>query len=298
MDQFKKIISYIIYPILALSLCLNFYLLYTNVADKAVVKVEGQTILTESELSDYLSDSYKLTVVNQRVTDYLLTLEAGNRSISEPTNEQLQEMTLNFPTFTSYSTDIEKHRDTLTEAYYVYEIFKLNGVDTSTLHTFLEEWYGNSDTKLYEVFSYETHDHSHAVEIENLLRDGNSISEVEEQLGIEFFTSYTASMDNLISGGEDVDGATISHDMSSHDIDEDDTAIHDMDTAEQVTTYATGDVFHIMDSEDMQIIQIGDILSMDNSLEHFENLYFAQKYTAIKTAIVNDCKSRYVVSYY
>ncbi|GEM_PF-5056647 len=63
-------------------------------------------------------------------------------------------------------------------------------------------------------------------------------------------------------------------------------------------TYSIGDIYHVMASDGMQVILISDILSLSSDSEHFENLYFAQNYTVVKNNIINDLKSKYVVSYY
>lgn len=62
--------------------------------------------------------------------------------------------------------------------------------------------------------------------------------------------------------------------------------------------YSIGNVYHIMDGEVMEIIQIGNILNMNDSRDVFENLYFSQKYTLIRNTIVNELKGEHVISYH
>lgn len=269
--------------------------MFTLSVDKSVVAVDGKAILTESELLDYYTDNYKTVVVNQYVTRYLLKTEASANNINEPTTEELEQLTLNFPSFAGYSADIEKNRDVLEEAYYIYELYKLSEIDNNTLENFLEERYGDKNTKMYEIYIFEADDHSLATEVETRLEEGESITNIEEQLSVQFFTSYTTSIESIVSDEYTSPTEVSEHDMNNMDMNDGvSTETENIST----DTYSVGDVFHIMDDSGMEIIQIGKIMTLNSDREHFINLYFAQKYTSIKTSIINDLKGKYIVSYY
>lgn len=294
MKKIGTILQYIIYPLLAISLLFNIYFLMNNSNDKSILNIDGKKVMTEKELFDYMSEQYKTMVVNEKVGQTLLQIEGKNRRIVEPTDEQLKGLTEDFASFKGYADDIDKYRDKLTEAYYIHEIFMGDGVDDSTLEKFLEEYYGNSDTKLYELYVYETHDHNAAVQVQEMLESGKTINDVESKMGIEFIVTYTASMENVLSGGEDVVGenmANMQHNMNDMSSMADEEPLMEND-------YSIGNVYHIMDGEGMEIIQIGNILNMNDSRDVFENLYFSQKYTLIRNTIVNELKGEHVISYH
>lgn len=293
-EKIQDALLYILCPVLALSICANIYLVVNNRSNRAVVSIDGQTVMTQKELNAYLNENYKTMVVNEKVGQYLLILEGHNRNIADPTDDQLQALTEDFAAFMGYANNVAAHREKLTESYFVHEIFMDDGIDDKTIQTFLEEYYGDRDTKLYELSIYETHDHNLAVEIQELLEAGTPLQDVEAQMGIEFITTYAASMENVLSGGLDVVGAGITntHNMSD---------MENMDSKSGETggdEYSVGDVFHVMDSDGMEIVQIGDILGAEKNRDVFENLYFSQRFTFIRNTIVNELKGKHVISYY
>ncbi|ABR49996.1 hypothetical protein Amet_3899 [Alkaliphilus metalliredigens QYMF] len=283
----KKILDKIVYAILALSLFTNAFLIYNVVKDEPVFKVENETVLTKNQLNSILNDNYKVAIINQKVGDYLIQLESENRNIQAPTDEDLHELSELFPAFEGYTINSEIGRQKLIEVYNVYQIYKQDDINVSQIQSFLMNHYGDPDIRLYEIYVYETTDHHHAVDVETMLKEGKEIHEVEDQFNIEFFISYTTSMDSIIN-----------HMHTNLDSDHDYSEITDMHTTNNINTYSVGDVYHVMDSGDMHVILINDILSLDNNLEHFKNLYFAQNYISVKNSIVNNLKSEYVVSYY
>lgn len=292
MKRFKKTILYIMCPLLALSICLNIYFVVHMNSNNIVVEIDGKSVLTETALISYLKEKYETMVINEAVGNYLLQLEAHARGITDPNDEQLQELTEDYASFSGYK-NIEDYRDELTSAYFVKEIFVDGGVDDNTLRSFLDEYYGDENASIYQLKLYETHDHSLATRVQELLEAGKSINEVETQMKIEFLTTYTASIENILSAGEDVQGAAISDMHTATIVDTESNAPNESNSV----IYHVGDVFHVMDETGMEIIQISDILNLENDREIFVNLYFSKKYTFIRNNIVNNLKGKYVITY-
>lgn len=69
------------YAILTISLLANAFLIYNFFQDEPVLKEDNKTILTQNELQNILDDGYKVAVINQKVSDYLIQLESKNRNI-------------------------------------------------------------------------------------------------------------------------------------------------------------------------------------------------------------------------
>jgi hypothetical protein len=282
MNKAKKAIIIFFCGLFIASLCFNFYFAFNALIDNAIVKIDNNTILTKNELSHSLISAYKVTFVNEVVSEKLLELEVQDRGITVPTKEQMYELSVTFPAFASYSADSEKGARALSEAHYIYEMLKQNGLETSKLQDFLLKRYGDRNCPIYEVAIYETDDHSFATDIENSLRSGVNLNDIENNKGIQFSENYVVSMDTLLS--EDGNNSMSPHDVSSQDA--------------QYTTYTVGDVFHISGDGQMEIIQIKRILDMEYDYNYYLNLYFSQNYTGIKNEIINGLKGKHIVTYY
>ena len=292
MKKDKNAIQYIIYPILALSLCFNLLMGVKMNSNSVVVEIDGTPVLTEQALISYLKDKYETMVVNETVGNYLLYLEARARGIDAPSDEQLKGLTEDFTSFSGYK-DVATYRDELTSAYYVKEIFLNDGIEDNALRSFLDEYYGDENANIYQLKLYETHDHSFATKVQELLKAGEAISDIETQLKIEFMTTYTVSIDNILNAGVDIQGSEFPH-MHDTTIDRNESEIVNKD---ELATYHVGDVFHVMDETGMEIIQISEILDLENNRDIFQNLYFSNKYTFIRNNIVNNLKGKYVITY-
>jgi hypothetical protein len=104
-----------------------------------------------------------------------------------------------------------------------------------------------------------------ATDIENSLRSGVNLNDIENNKGIQFSENYVVSMDTLLS--EDGNNSMSPHDVSSQDA--------------QYTTYTVGDVFHISSDGLMEIIQIERIIDVEYDYNYCLNLYFSQNYTGV-----------------
>lgn len=281
MKKWKKNILYIV---MVVSLAANMYFVLNIFIDQAIIKIEKKTVLTKKELQNIMNKNYKVSLVNQKVGEYLIQLEGQLRKIVAPSDETLREFAELYPPFKGYSTNINKYHAILSEAFYVSKIYMEDDTDILQIKEFLEKRYGDNNAKMYEILVFETNDHDQAMEVENRLKDGIVIEEIEKQQGSKFFKSYTISMDDIVNNESD-----------HNEIDHNEANVERIALKEE---HKVGDVYHLMDSHSMQVIVINDILSIDNNLEFYKDLYFSQNYTSIKNNMINKLKSKYVVSYY
>lgn len=262
-------IKHSIYLILVISVIINLYFLFKSLPlNSSIVSIEDKTILTENELINELNKNYKVMIVNEKVNEYLLKLEATNQNINVPTNDELLEFANKFNFLQKYTNDLEKYRDKLISEYYSYKIYCNNGVENLELQNFIESYYGDKNANIFELNVFETVNHNEAVEVENKLKNNVPINLIEDELNIEFYNSYDVNMSSIKT-----------------------------DLENEKENFQIGNVYHIMDENGMKIIQIKEILNLEENKDYFIDLYFSKKSVSIKNEITNNLKGKYKISY-
>lgn len=246
--------------VLVLILSVNVYFWIHLNKDETLLKIDGEVVLSEAELSNILLDKYKNTAINGILSSKLIQSSAQKIEIPDITDNDLEWLKSDFPNYLSDKSDFEQ----LQEFYNVYKIYDTVSNLDDDINKFFTNLYASEPT-LYTVASFIGQDHESLMAISSDLDQGESIEAIDKKYNIHMDIRNEPSLNSYKVTEDEVSNKTIHVDLGNHDM----MIVFLLDK----NTYTT------------------------ETKPLFKDYYFSNRYLQVKAQVVNLLKDNFQIEY-